>query len=103
MHALVTLEMILVSIDKLLSYRIPTKMSKWADDVGLHFGGYPGQPRPSLVPGVCSHLDPRAQFFKLEPGRRSGLTNIRLHGIVIPSICLMPMFMVHVPSNSWHF
>jgi hypothetical protein len=45
---------------------------------------------------------PWAQFFKLEPGLRSGLTNIGLHCIVIPSICLMPMFMVHVSSNSWH-
>ncbi len=46
MHAIVTLEIILVSIDKLLSYTRPMKMSKSADDVGLHFGGHlpnPGQ------------------------------------------------------------
>ncbi len=50
MHAIVALEIILVSIDKLLSYSRPMKMSKSVDDVCLHFGGYMPNPGQVLWP-----------------------------------------------------
>jgi hypothetical protein len=60
-HAIVTLEITLVSIAKLLSYSILMKMSKSADDVGFALWGIDTcLTQGKSCGGCCSHLDPLA-------------------------------------------